>query len=95
MLVELIDTMDFMKSIGYLMRIIPYLVFLLFVVVSIISWFVFCCCCCCPSCCCKQKKEEKCCRTFSFVASIALLTAVLGISLYSIFTLGYIIIINY
>jgi len=63
-------SLDTNKLVDYLMRTIPFLIFLVFGVLSIFGWIVCCICCCCDCCCCCCCKKESCkvpCFIFTFV----------------------------
>ena len=46
-------------------RLMPYLIFFGFGIISIIGIFTYCTSCCCPCCCCKKTSEGNMCRFFS------------------------------
>lgn len=50
----------------------PFIIFLIFAVITLIGWFVCCCCCCCKACCCFRNDspdEPLCgCQKFSVIA---------------------------
>ena len=46
--------------IEYLMRVLPFIIFLAFGILAIIGWIVCCICCCCDCCCCCCCKKEGC-----------------------------------
>ena len=63
-------SLDTNKLVDYLMRTLPFLIFLVFGVLSIFGWIVCCICCCCDCCCCCCCKKESCkvpCFIFTFV----------------------------
>ncbi len=63
-------SLDTNKLVDYLMRTIPFLIFLVFGVLSIFGWIICCICCCCDCCCCCCCKKESCkvpCFIFTFV----------------------------
>ena len=63
-------SLDTNKLVDYLMRTLPFLIFLVFGVLSIFGWIVCCICCCCDCCCCCCCKKDKCkvpCFFFTFV----------------------------
>ena len=65
-----LGSLDTNKLVDYLMRILPFLIFLVFGVLSIFGWIICCICCCCDCCCCCCCKKESCkvpCFIFTFV----------------------------
>ena len=65
-----LGSLDTNKLVDYLMRTLPFLIFLVFGVLSIFGWIICCVCCCCDCCCCCCCKKESCkvpCFIFTFV----------------------------
>ena len=65
-----LGSLDTNKLVDYLMRTLPFLIFLAFGVLSIFGWIICCICCCCDCCCCCCCKKESCkvpCFIFTFV----------------------------
>jgi len=65
-----LGSLDTNKLVDYLMRTLPFLIFLVFGVLSIFGWIICCICCCCDCCCCCCCKKESCkvpCFIFTFV----------------------------
>ena len=59
--------LDTDKLIDYLMRVLPFAVFLVFSILAIFGWIICCVCCCCDCCCCCCcKKEGSNCKTICF-----------------------------
>lgn len=67
----------------YIMHLIPVIIFLVFAVLSLPIWLVFCICCCSDCCCCCCCKKSICKIPF-FIVSMAFYALVLGISIYGL-----------
>ena len=53
-LIDIIDGKgDKASIIKYGMRLLAFVLFIVFGILSVFGWIICCCCCCCPCCCCK------------------------------------------
>ena len=79
------DTSNIMK---YVMRLLAFVIFIVFGILSIFGWFICCCCCCCPCCCCNQTaKNQYLCRLISFLISMGMFVVIIGLSSYGLIDL--------
>ena len=65
-----LGSLDTNKLVDYLMRILPFLIFFVFGILSIFGWIICGICCCCDCCCCCCCKKDSCkvpCFIFTFV----------------------------
>lgn len=77
--------LDTDKLIDYLMRILPFAVFLVFSILAIFGWIICCVCCCCDCCCCCCcKKEGSNCKTICFFFTFVFYALVVAVSLYGL-----------
>ena len=77
--------LDIDKLIDYLMRTLPFLIFLAFSILSIFGWIICCICscydCCCCGCC---KKEGSNCKTICFFFTYVFYALVVAVSIYGL-----------
>ena len=77
--------LDTDKLIDYLMRVLPFAVFLVFSILAIFGWIICCVCCCCDCCCCCCcKKEGSNCKTICFFFTFVFYALVVAVSLYGL-----------
>ena len=77
--------LDTDKLIDYLMRILPFAVFLVFSILAIFGWIICCVCCCCDCCCCCCcKKEGSNCKTICFIFTYVFYALVVAVSVYGL-----------
>ena len=88
-LIDIIDgKRDNSSIIKYGMRLLAFVLFIVFGILSIFGWIICCCCCCCPCCCCKQTaKNQYLCRLVAFVMSMGCFGLIVGLSSYGFFDL--------
>jgi hypothetical protein len=67
--------------IEYLMRVLPFIIFLAFGILAIIGWIVCCICCCCDCCCCCCCKKEGC-KIPCFIFTYVFYALVIAVSFY-------------
>ena len=73
------------KLIDYLMRVLPFVIFLVFSVLAIFGWIICCICCCCDCCCCCCcKKEGSNCKTICFIFTYVFYALVVAVSVYGL-----------
>ena len=73
----------------YIIRIIPFVIFIVIGILSIFGWIVCCTCYCCPCCCCNQTaKNQYLCRLFSFLLFMGMSVVVIGLSSYGLIDLN-------
>jgi len=75
-------SLDTNKLVDYLMRTLPFLIFLVFGVLSIFGWIVCCICCCCDCCCCCCKKET--CKVPCFIFTFVFYALSVALSIYGL-----------
>ena len=77
--------LDTDKLIDYLMRVLPFAVFLVFSILAIFGWIICCVCCCCDCCCCCCcKKEGSNCKTICFIFTYVFYALVVAVSVYGL-----------
>ena len=88
-LIDIIDGKGDKESIiKYGMRLLAFVLFIVFGILSVFGWIICCCCCCCPCCCCKQTaKNQYLCRLVAFVISMGCFGLIVGLSSYGFFGL--------
>ena len=69
--------------IEYLMRVLPFIIFLAFGILAIIGWIVCCICCCCDCCCCCCCKKEGC-KIPCFIFTYVFYALVIAVSFYGL-----------
>ena len=69
--------------IEYLMRVLPFIIFLAFGILAIIGWVVCCICCCCDCCCCCCCKKEGC-KIPCFIFTYVFYALVIAVSIYGL-----------
>ena len=69
--------------IEYLMRVLPFIIFLAFGILAIIGWIVCCFCCCCDCCCCCCCKKEGC-KIPCFIFTYVFYALVIAVSFYGL-----------
>ncbi len=73
------------KLIDYLMRVLPFVIFLVFSILAIFGWIICCICCCCDCCCCCCcKKEGSNCKTICFIFTYVFYALVVAVSIYGL-----------
>ena len=79
---------DTSKITKYVVRLLAFVIFIVFGILSIFGWIICCCCCCCPCCCCNQTaKNQYLCRLISFLISMGMFVVIIGLSLYGLIDL--------
>ena len=79
------DTSNITK---YVVRLLAFVIFIVFGILSIFGWFICCCCCCCPCCCCNQTaKNQYLCRLIAFLMSMGMFVVIIGLSSYGLIDL--------
>ena len=69
--------------IEYLMRVLPFIIFLAFGILAIFGWIVCCFCCCCDCCCCCCCKKEGC-KIPCFIFTYVFYALVIAVSFYGL-----------